>query len=99
MFRVCTSVYLLLVLVDLGLGAIRGNSMDQSTGNNWKDVGQFPFARGETPVFHFDNGDEGFINTIPGLIQGLDKIRSVVGQQTKITKAFGEAFDQCEACG
>jgi len=65
----------------------------------WKDVGVFPFPRGETPVFHFDQGDEGFINTIPELITGLDKIRGILNQQTKITTAFGEAFDQCEACG
>jgi len=65
----------------------------------WKSVGEFPFPRGEVPVFHFDQGDEGFINTIPGLIEGLDKIGRVVNNQNKITKVFGEAFDQCEACG
>lgn len=24
----------------------------------WKSVGEFPFPRGEVPVFHFDQGDE-----------------------------------------
>jgi len=63
------------------------------------DVGQFPFKRGERAIFHFDQGDEGFIGTIPGLIKDLDKIKNVMNQQRKITQAFGEAFDQCEACG
>merc|ERR1711923_68605 len=63
------------------------------------DVGQYPFPRGDTPVFNFDQGDEGFIATIPELIEGLDKIKDIINQQTGITKAFGEAFDQCEACG
>merc|ERR1711971_496170 len=63
------------------------------------DVGQFPFKRGERPIFNFDQGDEGFIATIPELIDGLDKIKNVMNQQRKITQAFGEAFDQCEACG
>lgn len=42
---------------------------------------------------------QGFIATIPELIDGLDKIKNVMNQQRKITQAFGEAFDQCEACG
>merc|ERR1711879_421132 len=63
------------------------------------EMGQFPFKRGERPVFNFDQGDEGFIGTIPELIDGLDKIKNVMNQQRKITQAFGEAFDQCEACG
>merc|ERR1711862_93799 len=63
------------------------------------DVGQFPYKRGERPIFNFDQGDEGFIATIPELIDGLDKIKNVMNQQRKITQAFGEAFDQCEACG
>merc|ERR1739848_943534 len=61
------------------------------------DVGQFPFQRGERAVFSFDQGDEGFIPTIIPLIEGLDKIKNVMNQQRKITQAFGEAFDQCEA--
>ena len=27
-------------------------------GRNYKDVGVYPFPRGDTPVFHFDQGDE-----------------------------------------
>ena len=42
---------------------------------------------------------QGFIKTMPELIHGLDKVRGVVHKQRKITQAFGEAFDQCEACG
>ena len=42
---------------------------------------------------------QGFIPTIIPLIEGLDKIKNVMNQQRKITQAFGEAFDQCEACG
>eukprot|EP00090_Calanus_glacialis_P029889 TRINITY_DN48055_c0_g1_i1.p1 TRINITY_DN48055_c0_g1~~TRINITY_DN48055_c0_g1_i1.p1 ORF type:complete len:106 (-),score=29.98 TRINITY_DN48055_c0_g1_i1:88-405(-) len=76
---------------------------DESYGNSVRrpnmDVGRFPFPRGETPVFNFDQGDEGFIATIPELIEGLDKIKDIMNKQTVITKAFGEAFDQCEACG
>ena len=30
--------------------------MEMSKG--WKSVGEFPFPRGEVPVFHFDQGDE-----------------------------------------
>ena len=26
-----------------------------------KDIGQFPYNRGETPIFNFDIGDEPFI--------------------------------------
>ena len=78
-------------------------------------MGQFPYKRGERPIFNFDQGDEvceqlfnliclswilqGFIATVPELIDGLDKIKNVMNQQRKITQAFGEAFDQCEACG
>merc|ERR1711890_53332 len=63
------------------------------------DVGQFPYPRGETPVFNFDQGDEGFIGTIPPLIHALNAVKDTVHKQRKITKSFGEAFDQCEACG
>ena len=42
---------------------------------------------------------QGFIATIPELIEGLDKIKNVMHQQRKITQAFGEAFDQCDSCG
>jgi len=75
------------------------SEMLNRVGAGWKSVGEFPFPRGETPIFHFDQGDEGFIKTIPELIHGLDKVRGVVHKQRKITQAFGEAFDQCEACG
>merc|ERR1712137_849910 len=50
------------------------------------DVGQFPFKRGERPIFNFDQGDEGFIATIPELIDGLDKIKNVMNQQRKLPK-------------
>merc|ERR1711981_558878 len=72
-----------------------GNSLSRSN----SDVGEFPFQRGERPIFNFDQGDEGFIATIPELIEGLDKIKDVMNQQRKITQSFGEAFDQCESCG
>jgi hypothetical protein len=58
---------------------------------------------------------QGFIGTIPPLIQALDAVRDTlhctalhctalqvkdtVNKQRKITQAFGEAFDQCETCG
>merc|ERR1711890_209243 len=63
------------------------------------DVGVFPYPRGETPVFNFDQGDEGFIATIPPLIHALDAIKDLVNKQRTITQAFGEAFDQCADCG
>merc|ERR1712244_121768 len=75
---------------------------DEYGGNSLRpnsDVGEFPFQRGERPIFNFDQGDEGFIATIPELIEGLDKIKDVMNQQRKITQAFGEAFDQCDSCG
>merc|ERR1712203_24733 len=56
-----------------------------------RDVGQFPFPRGETPVFNFDQGDEGFIGTIPPLIHALDAVKDTVQKQRKLTQAFGEA--------
>ena len=49
--------------------------------------------------FHIFYIFQGFIPTIIPLIEGLDKIKNVMNQQRKITQAFGEAFDQCEACG
>merc|ERR1712156_375288 len=72
-----------------------GNDVSRSS----SDVGEFPYQRGERPIFNFDQGDEGFIATIPELIEGLDKIKNVMNQQRKITQSFGEAFDQCGACG
>ena len=129
----------------------RGGQPDLS-----RDVGEFPYPRGETPVFNFDQGDEvlrlcwmsmlpllnrddrvddvtsmgvkaatqqccndtcwkdmltmprcdslklslqGFIGTIPPLIHALDAVKDTVQKQRKITQAFGEAFDLCEACG
>ena len=34
---------------------------------DYSDIGtRFPYKRGETPIFHFDEGDEKFIETIPG---------------------------------
>ena len=42
---------------------------------------------------------QGFIGTIPPLIHALDAVKDTVQKQRKITQAFGEAFDLCEACG
>ena len=42
---------------------------------------------------------QGFIGTIPPLIHALDAVKDTVAKQRKITQAFGEAFDLCEACG
>jgi len=67
--------------------------------SQWPNAGEFPFQRGETAIFNFDEGDEGFILTIPDLITGLNSVREVVHKQRKITQAFGEAFASCEACG
>merc|ERR1712241_435584 len=92
-----------LLLVIITSAAARDSLTRERTSNAISgpnmDVGQFPFPRGETPIFNFDAGDEGFIATIPELIDGLDKIKDVMHKQRKITQAFGEAFDQCEACG
>merc|ERR1712048_198670 len=96
---------LLLLLCLLPLLAQRSRHFeeeDEYGGNSLRpnsDVGDFPFQRGERPIFNFDQGDEGFIATIPELIEGLDKIKDVMNQQRKITQSFGEAFDQCESCG
>merc|ERR1712018_142113 len=95
---------LLLSLLLLGLEAQRSRHFedeDQTGGKSLQpnsDVGDFPYQRGERPIFNFDQGDEGFIATIPELIEGLDKIKNVMNQQRKITQSFGEAFDQCESC-
>merc|ERR1712165_539436 len=35
------------------------------------DVGQFPYPRGETPVFNFDQGDEMFKNTVNTIMTGF----------------------------
>merc|ERR1711890_140539 len=50
------------------------------------DVAEFPYPRGETPVFNFDQGDEGFIGTIPPLIHALDAVKDTVHKQRKITQ-------------
>merc|ERR1712154_298490 len=100
-----TTLPLLSLLSLLLASAQRGRNFDEEDqfgGNSVRqnsDVGEFPFQRGERPIFNFDQGDEGFIATIPELIEGLDKIKNVMNQQRKITQSFGEAFDQCEACG
>merc|ERR1712154_593074 len=57
----------------------RGGQPDLS-----RDVGEFPYPRGETPVFNFDQGDEGFIGTIPPLIHALDAVKNTVQKQRKI---------------
>merc|ERR1712141_163543 len=63
-----------------------------------KDIGQFPYNRGETPIFNFDIGDEPFIETIPGLITGLNDMSNAVAEQTKVTGAYGKAFLDCPDC-
>merc|ERR1712060_426905 len=104
---------LLLSLLLLGLEAQRsrhfedeedehGNSLTRPT----SDVGDFPYQRGERPIFNFDQGDEGFIATIPELIEGLDKIKNVMNQQRKITsnplkvprRLFEDSFQHASQC-
>merc|ERR1719288_487372 len=52
------------------------------------DIGQFPYNRGETPIFNFDIGDEPFLQTIPDLVTGLRHMANVVSEQTKVTGAY-----------
>merc|ERR1719378_269993 len=56
-----------------------------------RDVGQFPYPRGETPVFNFDQGDEGFIGTIPPLIHALD-----VDVEQRDRQMLNETIESCE---
>merc|ERR1711892_74605 len=63
--RTIQSAVLLLCLAHAVLAQRRGpppDEEDESYGNSVRrpnmDVGQFPFPRGETPVFNFDQGDE-----------------------------------------
>ena len=51
------------------------------------------------PRYPFKVSLQGFIGTIPPLIHALDAVKDTVQKQRKITQAFGEAFDLCEACG
>jgi len=62
------------------------------------DIGQFPYNRGETPIFNFDIGDEDFLKTIPDLVTGLRDMANVVAEQTKVTGAYGAAFLDCPDC-
>merc|ERR1712004_385361 len=50
--------------------------------------------KGGDTCLQLDQGDEGFIGTIPPLIH-LDAVKDTVAEQRKITQAFGEAFDLC----
>merc|ERR1711933_633282 len=91
--RTIQCVVLVVCVSHLVIGQRRGppqDEEDESRGNSIRrpnmNVGQFPFPRGETPVFNFDQGDEGFIATIPELIEGLDKIKDIMNKQTVITK-------------
>lgn len=59
----------------------------------------FPYKRGDTPIFHFDIGDEPFIDTLKPLIKGIYQMSDLVSGQREITQAFGEAFAACEDCG
>merc|ERR1719436_915090 len=59
------------------------------------DIGQFPYNRGETPIFNFDIGDEPFLQTIPDLVTGLRDMANVVSEQTKVMEAYGAAFLDC----
>ena len=63
-----------------------------------KDIGVFPFNRGETPIFNFDQGDEAFIQTIPDLINGLHDMAIYVQAQTKVTSLYGRVFQNCPDC-
>ena len=63
-----------------------------------KDIGVFPFNRGETPIFNFDQGDEAFIQTIPDLINGLHDMARYVQAQTKVTSLYGRVFQNCPDC-
>merc|ERR1712045_494286 len=88
-----TSLLLLLSLLLPGLAqrSRHFEEEDEYGGNSLRpnsDVGDFPFQRGERPIFNFDQGDEGFIATIPELIEGLDKIKDVMNQQRKITQSL-----------
>ena len=62
------------------------------------DIGEFPYNRGETPIFNFDAGDEAFIQTIPSLIEGLHDMARYVQSQTKVTSMYGKVFQNCPDC-
>merc|ERR1711953_185998 len=99
-----TQLLLLTLLIGIANGQRRPPQEDEDYGRGNRLSGRpppppFPFPRGETPVFNFDQGDEGFIGTIPPLIHALDAVKDTVQKQRKLTQAFGEAFDLCEACG
>jgi len=61
-------------------------------------IGQFPFNRGETPIFNFDEGDEAFLQTIPNLIEGLHDMTRYVQAQTKLPSMYGKVFLNCPDC-
>merc|ERR1712156_186401 len=63
-----------------------------------KDIGEFPFNRGETPIFNFDQGDEAFLNTIPDLIDGLHDMTRYVQEQTKLPQMYSKIFLNCPDC-
>jgi len=63
-----------------------------------KDIGNFPFNRGETPIFNFDEGDEAFLQTIPSLIEGLYDMAKYVNEQTKVPQMYSKVFMNCPDC-
>ena len=63
-----------------------------------KGIGEFPFNRGETPIFNFDEGDGAFLKTIPSLIDGLHDMARYVQAQTKIPQMYSKVFLNCPDC-
>ncbi len=67
--------------------------------SNSRDIGpDFPYRRGDTPIFNFDVGDDVFIHTIPDLTKSVYHMVDVVVEQRHHTDKFGGAIAECEQC-
>lgn len=59
---------------------------------------EFPYNRGETPIFNFDSGDEALLNTVPELVKSLHLMAGFVSRHTRIAKGYADAFSSCPHC-
>merc|ERR1712026_183041 len=76
----------------------REESVPRKPSEPAQGIGEFPFNRGETPIFNFDEGDEAFLQTIPSLIDGLHDMTRYVQAQTKLPSMYSKVFLNCPDC-
>ncbi len=99
-------IFLLLILVAFSTAQQAGrrrqfgaSPADDEEIANRRNIGHdYPYRRGETPIFNFDEGDEPFLDTIKPLVNGVYQMADLITKQRSVTNSFGEAFQSCEIC-